>query len=408
MNTCTLPLRELYQIRAGRVNRESAGWQSFDASGNEMLTWKSYLRSKSRNPLYLWRMVFTILGVGVGAGLLADALVSFDEPAESRQLDASRKMASEFDQLAASGKWTELWWRVPETYAWRASTTGPLVLAIVAGLCWLAFSLQAAEVNHGERGRLAACLIAVGLGVLSIWPTMFLIYWQERAWNLHDSIELANGLRYNILGVGLREEAAKLACLLPLMPWLVSRRDELGALVASACVGLGFAVEENCNYFFSSRGTDVLGRLLTANPFHMALTGLVGLALYRALLWPRQWAPQFVATFGVAVLAHGVYDAFIVIPALQEYAMAGTIVFALVIYQFFHELRGLRSGRRDTVSLTATFLAGVSLVTAVTFVYLSAVVGSRAAFDMLVMGVAGSAVMVYLFLREMPETMVSV
>lgn len=48
------------------------------------------------------------------------------------------------------------------------------------------------------------------------------------------------------------------------------------------------------------------------------------------------------------------------------------------------------------------------MLTAATFVYLSATLGMSSAFDVLAAGVTGQAVMVYLFLREMPETMVSV
>ncbi len=47
-------------------------------------------------------------------------------------------------------------------------------------------------------------------------------------------------------------------------------------------------------------------------------------------------------------------------------------------------------------------------MTTATFVYLSATAGCATAFDVLAEGVLGLAVMVYLFLREMPETMVRV
>jgi hypothetical protein len=115
-----------------------------------------------------------------------------------------------------------------------------------------------------------------------------------------------------------------------------------------------------------------------------------------------------VAMFGLVVFAHGLYDAMIVLPALAEYSLLGTIVFALAVYQFFRELRDARARRPDTVSLTANFLCGMSLVTAATFVYLSATAGCAIAFDVLAEGVLGLAVMVYLFLREMPETLVQV
>jgi hypothetical protein len=60
------------------------------------------------------------------------------------------------------------------------------------------------------------------------------------------------------------------------------------------------------------------------------------------------------------------------------------------------------------VSLSATFLLGVTLLTATTFVYLSATLGMFVAMETLASSVASLAVMVYLFLREMPETLVRV
>ena len=155
-------------------------------------------------------------------------------------------------------------------------------------------------------------------------------------------------------------------------------------------------------------GIAVMGRFLTANPFHMTLTGLAGLMLYRVFRNPRGWGSHALGIFGMLIFAHGLYDAFIALPDLVDYGIFNTIIFALVVYQFFHELRELRKPQRDTVSLSANFLFGVSVVTASTFVYLSARFGMSIAFDALASGVFGLAVMVYLFLREMPDTMVSV
>jgi hypothetical protein len=140
----------------------------------------------------------------------------------------------------------------------------------------------------------------------------------------------------------------------------------------------------------------------------MALTGLIGLNAYRAFRDPKKWGPQALAMFGLMVFAHGLYDAAIVLPALADISLASSVIFALVLYQFFHELRNLRSPGRDTISLSATFLCAVSLLTAATFIYISAIVGAQMAADTLITDVVSLAVMVYLFLREMPETMVRV
>ncbi len=373
---------------------------------NTSMSWRSYLRVQTRRPEFLWRMVVWILAMGIGVGFAAQ---SFWKPTSGDASEARRNNRGweQLEELAEQGAWTDVWWRVPQEIYSRYEDRGPVVLAILSGCCWMAFLLQALQVGCWRDGRLWWALVGVALGVLSIWPTGFFIVWQEIGWGLRDSAELVPGIRYNVLGVGLREEFAKLCCLLPLLPILLRWRSELAALLVSSCVGVGFAVEENVGYF-SANSASTLGRFLTANPAHIAFTGLIGLNLYRACRSPKEWGSQALGMFGMMVFAHGLYDAFLSVPALAEYAMVATILFALVIYQFFHELRTLRNSQGDTISLSANFLCGVSLLTAATFVYLSATVGTSIAFDMLANGVIGLAVMVYLFLREMPETLVSV
>jgi RsiW-degrading membrane proteinase PrsW (M82 family) len=359
-------------------------------------------------------MVLGILLIGIVAGLVVDA--SFD-PWLLMSLDAEAVDDAEpfvprsdrMERMAREGRWAELWWAIPGTMISGWKQVGMTALAFLTGACWLAFAIQAVQVRSWRDGRLWAALIGVALGVLSIWPTRFLIYWQEYQWGLTESIELASGAKFFVLGVGLREELAKFVCTMPVVAWCVHRRDELGALMLAGCVGIGFAMEENVNYISGSIGMDTLGRMLTPAPLHMSLTGLLGLAAYRACVWPKDWVPVFVAMFGVVVLAHGFYDAFIALPALAlDYNIVSSIIFVLLIYQFFREMRSLREPRVEPLSLTANFLFCVSTAAAATFAYLCGAIGLEHACDALMMGILGQAVMVYLFLREMPETMVQV
>lgn len=369
------------------------------------MNWQSQLRVRSRDPNFLWRMVIVIIGAGIVIGWIAEQLTGARPaiPADGSPHSGWERLES----LAAKGEWWRVWWEVPPAIFSDLSQPGLVALALFAGCCWFVFLMHSLRVSWHDS-RIVICLVAVALGVLSIWPTGFLILLQEARWNIRESAEVIPGLRFFIAGVGLREELAKLVCLLPLMPLLVRKRDEMLALIAAACVGLGFAIEENIGYLAGSVATDTMGRFLTANPFHMAATGLIGLAVYRACRHPRAWALQAAAVFFVVVTAHGLYDATIALPALKEYAIFGSIIFALLMYQFFHELRTLRPRGRDDISLTATFLLAVSLLAAATFVYISAVLGAKTAADTLVGDIIGTALMVYLFLREMPETMVSV
>ncbi len=371
------------------------------------MTWRSTLKTKTRQPAFLWRMVIWILAVGIGLGFVAQKVWPPQTVSVAKVIQVNDNW-KQSETLAEQGAWWQLWWSLPKAIYGRFDLLGPVVLSIVSGCCWFAFLWQAMKTPGLRTLRLWSALLAIALGVLSIWPTHFLSLWQEHAWNLHESDELIPGVRFYVLGVGLREELAKLLCVLPLMPILLRVRDELTALLVSGCVGLGFAITENVNYFAGTGGTAAMGRFLTANPFHVTLTGLAGLMLYRVLRNPRGWGSHALGFFGMLIFAHGLYDAFIAVPALAEYSLFTMIIFALIVYQFFHELRTLRKPQGDTISLSANFLCGVSVLTASTFVYLSATLGMSVAFDTLASGVTGLAVMVYLFLREMPETMVSV
>ncbi|HEX6960257.1 MAG TPA: PrsW family glutamic-type intramembrane protease [Lacipirellula sp.] len=377
------------------------------------MTWRHYLQIKTRTPAFLWRMAIGILLAGVAMGIGVDmatpAPPPVEPPGDEQVVDEPFAVDQpSLEQLAEEARWLDLWMAIPaEMFAgWRH--WGMTAIAILTGACWTAFLMQAIQIRSRSDYRAWTPLIGLGLGVLSIWPTLFLIYWQQWRWGLAPSEELRDGMRYFLLGVGLREELAKFVCFLPLLPVLVRRRDELAALITAGCVGVGFAMEENVGYIAQTAGVNTLGRLLSAAPLHMSMTALVGLAAYRACVWPRQCLPQLVAIFVVIAVAHGMYDAVIVIPELADFSLAASLILIGVIYQFFRELRSLAAVRRDPISLTANFLFCVCTVAAATFVYVSSLAGWQLAMDALMLGVITQAIMVYLFLREMPETMVSV
>lgn len=282
--------------------------------------------------------------------------------------------------------------------------TGPVILALFTGVCWLAFVLHAGRSLRGGV-RWPLCVAGVLLGMASIPLTLFFIYVQEIGWGLEESNELSAGVIYYVLGVGFREELAKLILFLPLVPVIVRGNSELEALLVAACVGLGFAVEENINYF--SGGSGAVGRLTTANFLHMSLTGLVGLAVCRAVWHPKTLGPEALGVFGVAVFAHGAYDSFLAIPALSEgYGMLALILYVLIVYRFFHEFNATRPAGVDKLNLSFTFTVGVALVASAAFVHLSWLTDQRTALQLLSGELIASAATIYLFLREAPDSLI--
>ncbi len=324
------------------------------------------------------------------------------DPAYANEMPAIVRMKI----AAEDGQWWKFWWLVPVNQ-WERMAWGPASLAILAGCCWFVFALQAGQLCASRGVRWWVCAAALVLGVLSIWPTHLMISWQEKTWGLVAQDNLVGGIRFFVLGVGLREELSKLLLFVPLVPLVVRRGSELEALIVPTCVGLGFAATENILYFKASFGSSSVSRYLTANFFHMAATGLAGLALVRGVWHPKTRAAEALAVFGVIVFAHGMYDALLSLSALEEYAMGSSIIYVLLAYQYFHELREMRIERQETVSLSATFLCGVSLVTAVTFVYLSGQFGSRLAAQLMAPDLIATALMVYMFLREIPAPLVT-
>src|SRR5204863_1796192 len=111
-----------------------------------------------------------------------------------------------------------------------------------------------------------------------------------------------------MLSVGPREEIIKLAFFVPFLPLLLFRKDRLEALMVAGCVGLGFAVWENLQYFAQYGSAVAFPRFLTANFFHFALTGLNGLALCDFLRSPIRRVLPFVGILAGTSFAHGAYD----------------------------------------------------------------------------------------------------
>jgi RsiW-degrading membrane proteinase PrsW (M82 family) len=282
------------------------------------MTWRQWLHARSRDETALQRLVAGILLAGFLAGVLVDAARNAFE-GDRRPADAAapENLASSADAAAAwrdaqraaeRGAWREVATGVGETWRRSWAADAPTLLAVAGGVCWLVFLLQAGQ-TFGDPPRVVALLAGVALGVASIAPTLFFSLWQEFAWGLAESDQGLPGVRFYVLGVGLREEAAKLLCGAALLPWLAFRRDELAALIAFAGVGLGFAAAENVRYIAATGGAATLGRLLTPLPFHVALTGLAGVHLYRACRRPQEQAAPCAAVLLAVVVAHGLNDA---------------------------------------------------------------------------------------------------
>ncbi|MBP83701.1 MAG: hypothetical protein CMO61_07620 [Verrucomicrobiales bacterium] len=235
--------------------------------------------------------------------------------------------------------------------------------AIPAAFTGLIWYLILTNFWRFDRTRLIASLFAVALGVLSANLTLYAVMVQERAFGFAhapSSSQLSQAI-YFIAGVGLREETIKLVCFIPIAIWCAKRKNDLEALILAALVGLGFAAMENISYFRTGLiQQSGLTRLLTANPLHFTLTGLVGYYGYRMIVRKFYGMEEFLATFILAVLFHGAYDAVIMIPEWSDWSILTFILMALLVYRYFDPLRGLMDiqQQRKRLSPLGIFIMG--------------------------------------------------
>ena len=265
-------------------------------------------------------------------------------------------------------------------HEWRPAD---VTFTLLAGMLWYAVFVR---MGVRDRWRWFRPIPAVIAGVVSIWPVLILIHWQELHLGQEENGEFLHDLIFFVTGVGLREEAAKLALFAVFLPGLLKQRSAGAALLTGAFVGLGFALDENLQYFRSSGIANAApARFLTANFFHAAATGLTAHALYELARTKFGSAERFIATFVAVVVVHGVYDW--VMEAGSSLAFVGNIsmfsiiILALLAGQFFDQVYELNQPKRGTVSLLGVFLPGLALLVASGFVIAAIQAGTLTAIS---------------------------
>jgi RsiW-degrading membrane proteinase PrsW (M82 family) len=237
---------------------------------------------------------------------------------------------------------------------------GALALAGFAALLWyLVLVLQ----GPGEGRRWLWPLAPLLAGGLSVMPALSIAGWQEMQHGMSAEAPFPHDLWYYIGGVGLREELAKLAAGSLFLPILLWQRVPGRALFTGACVGLGFAFEENLSYYEQYGGGVAVVRFLSANFMHAALSGLLLHALYQALRSRFTRVEGFLVTLPLVVMVHGGYDyaASSDTPGLEFLAMA---ILAMTAWQFLDLAeQEARPGRR-WLSPGAVVVLGVALLIA--------------------------------------------
>ncbi len=279
-----------------------------------------------------------------------------------------------------------------------------LPLAISAAVAWFGFAARVGQTGRHPWRRAPLYLAAFVLGVVSVCPTLFFVAAQEAVLHLTPKGNPLQDLVFYVLGVGFREELSKLLLFAPLIPFIArgeaSREEKrLDALVCGALVGLGFAAEENLLYLQQGDLSTTFARYLTANFFHMAMTGLAAEALYGFAQKPASQSLDFTRMFFFVVLMHGAYDFFLSSPGNVSYG--AMLAFFFIARRFLVEISAARRTFDRGMRPGTAFAYGTTLVASATFVYACALVGPLSAVSSMLKGLLGVGIILVVFARDM-------
>jgi RsiW-degrading membrane proteinase PrsW (M82 family) len=332
---------------------------------------------------------------------------NFDELARLERLpEYARYFDSHLRLKVAVGRkdWPAILRTVPVTQL-ESYREPVFILAVLTGLTWGFFLCVLGDIHRPLSTRALLCGLALLAGMASTTPTLYLVILTEQILNLGPGDNLVHQFAFFTGGVAVREEVCKLLLFAPFLPILYRRDDELEVLIVASFVGLGFAMEENGGYLMQA-AVAAPGRFLSANFFHIALTGMNGLALYRVCTHGWRGLNQFLFLFPVAVLAHGGYDTLLSSGSVPEggyWAIGVYVLFAQYYLRTAHSLRP--AGARHTFSLTGALVFGISTVAAVTLAYQMATLGAFAGGNLMLTELLGSAILLFLFFREFNEAL---
>ncbi|HCR31532.1 MAG TPA: hypothetical protein DIV79_16120 [Opitutae bacterium] len=277
------------------------------------------------------------------------------------------------------------------------------IIAAITALVWAAILFRLGQFDSWASRMGVLCGLAFIAGALSTLPTLLLVLIEDIYVGYQPDGDIVRTVAFFIGGVGLREEFCKLLLFLPFAIRLAKKSDERESLIIASFVGLGFAAEENIGYFSQSLATAAPGRFLTANFFHIGLTGMGGLYLCRAIR--RGNYNDFLYIFGILIVVHGLYNTLLSLPQFEIGPFFAMMVFILLSMQYFRELYSMSVQGGSGYSLSFLFVTGLSLILATLIVFQSSQVGLGLSLRLVASEAIGSALIAFMFFREFNESL---
>lgn len=303
----------------------------------------------------------------------------------------------------AAGLTGNVWlqWRMLVQLRLKDLPIAKLSLALFSTALWYIILVQLS--GSTGRWRWSLPLLPLIAGVASVWPTLSLVTFQEDHLGLSENAPFPHNLWYFFGGIGLREELCKLLLFVPFLPWLLKIRKPGYALLTGAFVGLGFALEENLNYYDESGGSVVIGRFITANFMHVALTGIAAHGLYITIRSGFTRVTDFAGSFVGVVAAHGLYDLVIILDRSEQLGIGflSIVVLFFIARQFFTQVEQETPTTRAAISPLAVFFIGSATLVAALFIIAACVTGTTAAIAEVGQGSLGVLPVGFMFWKHL-------
>lgn len=279
-----------------------------------------------------------------------------------------------------------------------------LGITILVGLIWFLIVAKLTGLKSWKSLSLVIGLSGVVLGWFSAVVTGMVIGWHEETAGIALNGELVNDLIFWVSGVGVREETLKLLFCLPLALIIVPlKRNRWEMVFAAACVGLGFAIEENLYYFTISGGGAMITRLLTSNFVHMAWTGIAGFALFQMLRRPSKNWDEFLVAYIFVVVTHGLHNLLLTSVVPSDFGIFQIILFAVIAYRFFGLIKAHRNPSFHEISPLAVFIFGTGIIIGLALNYSVILMPWRTAVSASGMAAMNFAIIGYLYIRELRD-----
>jgi RsiW-degrading membrane proteinase PrsW (M82 family) len=303
----------------------------------------------------------------------------------------------------AAGLTGNVWlqWRMLIQLRLKDLPIAKLSLALFSTALWYIILVQLS--GSTGRWRWSLPLLPLIAGVASVWPTLSLVAFQEDHLGLSENAPFPHNLWYFFGGIGLREELCKLLLFVPFLPWLLKIRKPGYALLTGAFVGLGFALEENLNYYDESGGSVVIGRFITANFMHVALTGIAAHGLYITVRSGFTRVADFAGSFVGVVAAHGLYDLVIILDRSEQLGIGflSIVVLFFIARHFFTQVEQETPTTRAAISPLAVFFIGSATLVAALFIVAACVTGTTAAIAEVGQGSLGVLPVGFMFWKHL-------